>query len=306
MRAPFFFAIIAGPRINAIEKRRHMKTLATLLLAACGSLAMPAMADNWSAPKQPFHIYGNTYYVGTGGISAILITSDEGHILIDSGTVDGAKVVAANIGTLGFKLQDIKVILNSHAHDDHAGGLASLQKLTGANVLAGAGNVAALTTGKAAVDDPQYGSLSPIAPVANLSAVADKEVVRQGQLAVTAHATPGHTAGGTSWTWQSCEAGLCKIMVFGDSLTAFSADGYQFSAHPALVAALQHSIAKVEALPCDILITAHPEVNQLFERAERARTEGASAYVDVKACRTLAGKARTMLTDRLAKETKAP
>jgi metallo-beta-lactamase class B len=280
-----------------------MKTIAALLLAA---FALPAMADNWSDPKQPFHIYGNTYYVGTAGISAILITSDDGHVLIDSASRDGAKVVAANIRTLGFNLKDVKYILNSHAHDDHAGGLAALQKLTGAKVLAGAANVPALTTGKAAAEDPQFGNLSPVAAVANLAPVADKEVVRSGALAVTAHATPGHTPGGISWTWQACEAGLCKIMVFGDSLTAVSAKNYQFSAHPALVASLQHSIDTVAALPCDILITAHPEVNELFERAERAKTEGPTAYVDVKACRTLAAKARTMLTERLATEAKAP
>jgi len=280
-----------------------MKRITALVLAAFASVAS-AQSRDWSSPQQPFTIYGNTHYVGTGGISAVLVTSPQGHILIDGATVEGGKVIADNIRTLGFKLEDIKYILNSHAHIDHAGGISGLQKLTGATVLAGAANVQALRTGIAPKEDPQFGALSNLPPTAKVQAVADGEVVKTGPLAIKAHSTPGHTPGGASWSWQSCEAGNCKIVVYGDSLSAVSADSYRFTVHPEVVASLERSIGAVEKLPCDVLITAHPEVNDLWGRQQRAAKEGGMAYVDPGACRALAANSRKNLAKRLASEAK--
>ena len=276
-----------------------LSCLFTIGLLAAGS----AHAERgWSDPQDPFTVYGNTYYVGTAGIAAVLITSPDGHVLIDGTTDQGAKVVAANIRTLGYRIEDVKYILSSHSHEDHAGGIAALQKLSGAVVLAGADNVEALRTGISPAHDPQFGALANFPGAANVRAVADGEVVKLGSLAVKAHYTPGHTAGGVSWTWQSCEAGSCKAMVFGDSLTAVSADTYRFSAHPEVIAALQSSFAKVEALPCDILIAAHPEVNDIWGRKAKVTEQGRAAYIDTEACRALAEKGRKRLATRLASE----
>lgn len=279
-----------------------MKAIAALILAA---LAAPAMAGpEWSAPHQPFAIYGNTYYVGTEGISAVLITSPKGHILIDGATPEGATVIADNIKSLGFKIKDVKYILNSHAHIDHAGGISALQKLSGATVLAGAAGAKALSTGKTAAEDPQFGSLLEFPASAKTRAVKEGEVVKVGPLAVKAHLTPGHTPGGASWTWQVCEAGQCRNFVYGDSLSAVSADSYKFTAHPEVVSSLEGSISKIEALPCDVLITAHPEVNDMFGRHARAASEGVAAYSDAASCRNLAAKSRTNLAKRLESERK--
>ena len=256
----------------------------------------------WSEPQAPFAIYGNSHYVGTAGIAAVLITSADGHVLIDGTTDQGAKIVAANIRSLGYRLEDVKYILSSHAHEDHAGGIAALQKLSGAIVLAGAGNVEALRTGISPEHDPQFGALANFPGAANVRPVADGEVITLGSLAVKAHYTPGHTAGGVSWTWQSCEAASCKAMVFGDSLTAVSADIYRFSAHPEVIAALERSFAKVEALPCDILIAAHPEVNDIWDRKAKVTEQSRAAYIDTEACRALAEKGRKRLATRLASE----
>jgi metallo-beta-lactamase class B len=278
-----------------------LKALATLILAA---LSAPALAGDWNAPHKPFQIYGNTYYVGTDGISAVLITSPKGHILIDGATEKGGEIIADNIKTLGFKMADVKFILNSHAHHDHAGGISHLQKLSGATVMAGAAGAKALSTGKTAAEDPQFGSLADFAAVAKTRAVKEGEVVKLGPLAVTAHLTPGHTPGGASWTWQVCDAGQCKNFVYGDSLSAVSSDSYKFTAHPEVVSSLEGSIAKVEALPCDVLVTAHPEVNDLFGRNERAAKEGVAAYVDAASCRYLAATSRANLAKRLDSERK--
>ncbi|MFZ5841382.1 MAG: SMB-1 family subclass B3 metallo-beta-lactamase [Pseudomonadota bacterium] len=280
----------------------QLKRPTLFFLAACIAAGAAQADRSWSEPKKPFTVYGNSHYVGTAGISAVLITSPQGHVLIDGTTAQGAEVVAANIRTLGYRLEDVKYILSSHSHEDHAGGISALQKLTGAVVLAGAGNVEALRTGISPRHDPQFGALSNFPGAANVRAVADREVVVLGPLAITAHHTPGHTAGGVSWTWQSCEGGACKSLVFGDSLTAVSADTYRFSANPDVVAALKSSFAKVEALPCDVLIAAHPDANDMWARHARAAREGSAAYVDAGACRALVEKGRQRLTNRLAEE----
>ncbi|WP_395407660.1 MBL fold metallo-hydrolase [Pseudoduganella sp. UC29_106] len=198
----------------------------------------------------------------------------------------------------------MKYILNSHAHYDHSGGIAALQKLSGAKVLAGAAGARALSSGKTAPEDPQFGSIDDFPAVANAHAVKEGEVVKLGELSVTAHLTPGHTPGGASWSWKVCDKGQCKNFVFADSLTAVSADNYKFSAHPEIVASLEGSIARIEALPCDVLITAHPGVFDLFERQTRAAKEGVAAYGDGAACRTLAATSRTSLAKRLETEAK--
>jgi len=277
--------------------------ITTMVLAALAGVAGAAEhSDDWNGAQKPFTIYGNTHYVGTTGISAVLITSPQGHVLIDGATEKGGPIIADNIRALGYKLEDVKYILSSHAHHDHAGGIALLQKLSGATVLSGAGNVETLRTGVTPKEDPQSGTLDKFPGAAKVRAVSDGEVVKLGPLAVTAHSTPGHTPGGTTWTWQSCEGGRCESVVYGDSLTAISADGYRFTDYPELVSTFRRSFAKVEALPCDVLVTAHPAINDLWGRQERAEKEGHSAYIDQKACGALVAGARALLEKRLASE----
>ena len=279
-----------------------MKKLTFISMVVLAATNSAHAERGWSDPQQPFTIHGSTHYVGTAGIAAVLITSPQGHVLIDGTTDKGAIIVADNIRRLGYRVEDVKYILSSHSHEDHAGGISALQALSGATVLAGAGNVEALRTGISPASDPQFGALSNFPRVANVRSVVDGDVITLGSLAVKAHETPGHTSGGVSWTWQSCEAGSCKAMVFGDSLTAVSADTYRFSAHPEVVAALEGSFAKVAALPCDILIAAHPEVNDMWSRKAKATEQGSAAYIDTGACRALAEKGRKRLASRLADE----
>ena len=202
--------------------------------------AQPALAADWNAPQEPFAVYGNTYYVGTHGISAVLITSDAGHILIDGAAKESPAQIARHIRQLGFKVEDVKVILNSHEHMDHAGGIAELQKMSGATVLAGKAAVEVLRTGRASKADPQYDpSSTAMRPVARVQGVADGFVVEVGPLRVTAHATPGHVAGGTSWTWQSREGEVTANMVFADSLNAIASAPFQYRTNPQARAAME-------------------------------------------------------------------
>jgi len=271
---------------------------AALMLGSAATSAVAGPAD-WAAPQEPFALYGNTYYVGTHGISAVLITSPAGHILIDGGPPAAAGQIAAHIRTLGFKVEDIRYILNSHDHFDHAGGIAALQKMSGAAVLGSPDSVAVLKSGQPDKRDPQYPDLEPMPPVVNTRAVRDGEVVKLGPLAVTAHFTPGHTPGSTSWTWQSAEGGKTMHMVYADSLTAIAADGRSFSRNAQYSNAradVERSIAKVEGLECDVLVSAHPDFSDVWERKE------SKTFVDRDACRKYAAVARKWLAKTLAAE----
>ncbi|MBD8628025.1 subclass B3 metallo-beta-lactamase [Oxalobacteraceae sp. CFBP 8753] len=277
--------------------------LATAGLVAC---LQPAAANDWNTPQEPFALYGNTYYVGTHGLSAVLITSPQGHILIDGGSEKSAPQIVRNMRRLGFKVEDIRFILNSHAHFDHAGGIAELQRLSGAEVLVGSAAVPVLASGQADKGDPQYTDLQPMAPTARVRAVADGDVVKLGPLAVTMHATPGHTQGGASWTWNAVEGGRTAHMVYADSLNAIAAGPFRYRGHrayPTARADLERSIATVAGLPCDVLVSAHPEGSDLWQRYARRAARGNAAFIDTTACRTYADKARARLAAQLAKET---
>ena len=279
-------------------KFRH--ALYSLLLAAA---VQPAIAADWNAPQEPFAVYGNTYYVGTHGISSVLITSPAGHILIDGAAKEAPAQIARHIRQLGFNVEDIKYILNSHEHMDHAGGIAELQKMSGATVLASAAGSAVLRTGRASQDDPQYdASTPPMAPVAQVRAVPDGYVVSVGPLRVTAHATPGHVPGGTSWTWQSQEGGVTANLVYADSLAAISTPPFQYRTNTKARTDMERSIATVAALPCDILISAHPEYSDLWQRLAQQEKQGNAAFIDPHACQVYAANASARLATTLAEE----
>jgi metallo-beta-lactamase class B len=253
--------------------------------------------DEWDKPAPPVRIHANTYLVGTCGISAILIAGDEGHVLIDSGTEAGAELVAENIRQLGFRLGDIKYLLMSHEHFDHVGGLARLQQLTGATLVSSAAAEKVLNTGIASADDPQAGMHKPF-PAAQVGrVVGDGSDVRLGNIRLFAMTTPGHTPGATSWRWESCDGGVCRTMVYADSLSAVSRDDYKFSDHPDYLAAYRSSIAKIAASPCEILLTPHPSAS-----AMRDRIIGKQPLFDTEGCKNYAAKLAKNLDERLAKE----
>ncbi|AKC87786.1 subclass B3 metallo-beta-lactamase [Pseudoxanthomonas suwonensis] len=261
----------------------------------------PANAG-WDDPSPPHRVHGDTWYVGTCGITALLVTSPDGNILLDGGTAKGAALIEANIRTAGFRVEDVRYIVGSHEHFDHAGGIAALQRASGATVVAREPAAVVLESGRSGRDDPQYAVLEEMAPVAGVRRIAGGEALTLGPLALVAHATPGHTPGGTSWTWRSCEDGGCVDIAYVDSLSAISDDEWRFSAHPDYVATFRRTLDTVAALPCDILITPHPGASGLWSRlgpqAERPLAGDG-------ACRAYADQARARLDKRLADEAAA-
>ena len=282
--------------------------LRTALFAVLTLTTVSAYAGQppeWSQPQKPFRIYGNTYYVGTRGLTAILVASPQGLVLIDGTLPQNVKQIEANIQALGFRITDVKAILNTHAHFDHAGAIAELARDSGARVEASSAGAKALMLGGKDPADPQYGEASSFAPVTNVTAVADNGVVQVGDVAITAHYTPGHTPGATTWTWRSCEAGRCMNVVYADSLGAYAADGYRFGdpAHPERLEDYRRSIETIASLPCDILLSPHPDQSDLLERvAKRDAGSKPDPVIDGHACRAYAQEGREKLEARLAKE----
>ena len=253
--------------------------------------------DDWNKPAPPVRIFGNTYLVGTCGISSILITDPAGAILIDGGTEKDAALIADNIRKLGFAVTDVKYLLHSHEHFDHVGGLAELQRLTGAQLVASQAAAPVLNSGNASADDPQSG-MNPPFPAAHVDRIVrDGEQVRVGNTVLTAVATPGHTPGALTWRWGSCQAGVCRQIVYADSLSPVSRDDYKFSDHPAYLAAYRASIAKIAALDCDILLTPHPSASEMPERLALGKP-----LLDANGCRDYAAQLTKQLDERLAKE----
>ncbi len=272
---------------------------------ARGMAACPRCEANWFADQQPLRIYGNTYYVGTRGLSSILITSPRGDVVIDGGLSENAPLILAHIRALGFRVEDVKLVLNTHAHYDHAGGIAELARASGATVAASPASAAWLEHGKPGKNDPQFGLGLDYPPVPHVRVIHDGEVLRVGDLALTAHFTPGHTPGGTSWSWQSCETSRCLQIVDGDSQTAVSADGFLFTrndTYPNALADFEHGLTTLEHLRCDILLTPHPDASHLWERIAAREAGTPDALIDSTACRRYAAAARTAIAQRVAKE----
>lgn len=290
--------------------------MAPMMLTACATrvgsvpLADPAPAqrawvaacegrDGWDEPGPPFRIYGNTWYVGTCGITALLVTGPRGHTLIDSGTDKGAEVVLANIRAAGFDPREVTTILMSHEHFDHVGGMARLQAATGATIVASREAAAVLRSGRPGADDPQAAAgHPPFPPVTGRIEVLDEaKRTTLRRAGFTAIATPGHTPGALSWSWQACEGSACKQIVYADSLNPISADGYRFSDHPLLVLAFKDGISAIAQAKCDILLAPHPGAAAL-----RDRLRGPSPLIDPDGCRAYAVNASARLDKRLAAE----
>jgi metallo-beta-lactamase class B len=253
-------------------------------------------SEEWNQPAPPFKVFGNTYFVGTCGIGSILITGEKGHILIDGGTEVGGPLIAANIKQLGFDLADTRFLLSSHEHYDHVGGLAFLQQASGAILMTNRKAAPVLKSGITADDDPQAGMHPPFPKIEIGGDVEDGDTINLRELKVTALATPGHTSGAMSWTWQSCEADDCKTIVYADSLNPVSSDAYRFSDHPEYVAAFRAALAKVAALDCDILLTPHPSASGMRDKLVAGDLTGGMN------CRDYAGMMGSRLDARLAKE----
>jgi metallo-beta-lactamase class B len=224
--------------------------------------------EHWNKPVEPFRIIGNVYYVGAAGVSAFLVTSPAGSILLDGGLPETAPQLARNIAALGFRLADVKYLLNSHAHFDHAGGLAELKRLSGAAVIASAGDAGTLRAGSADM---------PAVPVDRI--VRDGDRVEVGGTTLAARVTPGHTRGCTTWTTTVADAGRTYNVVFYCSTSVVDRlvgnTGY-----PEIVSDYEQSFRVLRTLQSDVFLGPHPMFFQLDAKRQRMRTGSPNPFVD--------------------------
>lgn len=231
----------------------------------------------WNTPVAPFRIIGNIYYVGASDVTSYLIVTPDGDILLDGGLVQTAPQIEANVKTLGFKLSDVKILLNSHAHFDHVGGLAELQKRTGAKLVAMDGDAQQLARG--GHEDFFFGDAKLFPAVTPARVIHDGETVSLGGTTLTAHRTAGHTRGCTTWTMTAKEAGELYQVVFFCSASVL--DGYELVArpgHPASYPGIADDYEKSfriwKSLPCDVFLGAHGQFFDLAGKRE-AQEKGA-------------------------------
>lgn len=216
-------------------------------------------SDAWRRPVAPFQIADRTWYIGTEGLSALLVKTDAGAVLIDGGLPQAADMLLARMRELGVAPGDLKLILHSHAHIDHAGPIAAIQRATGARLVSNAESAVLLARG--GFDDLHYGDsmLFPAPHVDRL--VMDGETVELGGVTFTVHFTPAHTPGSMSWTWTDAKAGKPLRIAYVDSL---SAPGYRLVGNPRyphIVDDYRRGFAAARTLPCDLLMTPHPDAS---------------------------------------------
>jgi metallo-beta-lactamase class B len=303
MRAPrllFRFCLIAGLCAAGVQAQT------TSLPAPMGVAAVRKLFDSWKAPVSPRRLVGNIYYVGAIGVSSYLITTPAGHILLDTGFEETVPIILRGVEQLGYKPGDIKFILSSHAHIDHVGGHALMkQTLAGAKVVASAADARVLESGGADDFIPFPRETILFTPVEVDQIVEDGEEVSLGGVVLTAHLTPGHTRGATTWTMQVSDTGVRPWDVVFYSSASIN-PGTRLVLNPSyegIAADLARTFAQLRALPCDIFFAPHGGQFAMADKFARLdRGEGAAALVDPAGWRALIDGAEKAYLNQLALE----
>src|SRR5262245_23586962 len=226
---------------------------------------------SWNQPVKPYRVVGNVWYVGASSVTSFLITTSKGHLLLDSGLPETVAQIKRNVEQLGFKLTDIKILLNSHAHYDHAGGLEELKELTGAKLMATEPDAALLARG--GKDDFQWGDRYPYQPVKADRVLRDRDQVELGEVTLIARLTPGHTRGSTTWTMKATDGGKQYDVVFA---TSVSAPGYKLvnnDKYPQIVDDYKRTFQILKSLPCDVFLGPHAGFFSMKEKMARMEQE---------------------------------
>ena len=259
------------------------RALVAFLFATSSLLASAQSHPDWTTPLTPFRIAPNLYYVGSRDLASYLITTPAGDILINSNLVSSPPQIRHSVEQLGFHFSDIKILLISHAHSDHAGGSASILKQTHAQYMVMDGDVSSIESGGRT--DFAHFSQFPSAHVDRT--LHDGSTVQLGGTTLTAHKTAGHTPGCTTWTLQVIENGKPLNVVIIGSITALSeyrlvsAPGHPAS-YPGIAQDYAHTFAELQALPCDLFLASHGEYFDLLQKVARMKTEGPSVFIDPK------------------------
>jgi metallo-beta-lactamase class B len=283
---------------------RHSALLLVVFSLSCAIAATPNSPD-WTEPFPPHHIAGNIYYVGTRGLASFLITTPNGHILINSDLESTVPMIRDNIEKLGFHFSDVKILLISHAHFDHAAGSALIKKMTGAKYMVMDADVAEVESG--GKTDFQYGD-SPDAqfPSTNVDRVLhDGGEVKLGGTVLVAHLTPGHTRGCTTWTMKvkAADGGktLDVVIVGSPNVNA----GYKLvnnAVYPKIAQDYETMFKVLKALPCDIFLGAHGDYYGMESKFARLKPGGVNPFVDPEGYKSYVAEREQAFREELKKQ----
>jgi metallo-beta-lactamase class B len=278
-----------------------------ILLLLCPVVAKAQLSEDWrpwNNPVPPVRIIGNIYYVGASEVSSFLITTPNGHILIDSGFDETVPLIQANMKHLGFKLEDVKILLNSHAHADHAGGLATLKQLTGAKLFASKADAEILTNG--GKGDFHWGDRLTFNPVKVDRTFGDKETVELGGVKLIARLTPGHTKGATTWTLKVKDGDKVYDIVI---ISSASVPGYTLvnnTNYPKIIDDYAYTFKLLKSLPCDVFLAPHGSMFGLLAKQERLKKDAeTNPFLDPQGYRTYVQNAEQTYLKQLEKERQA-
>jgi metallo-beta-lactamase class B len=220
--------------------------------------ALDNLRRTWNAPTEPFRVIGNIHYVGTAGLASYLITGPSGHVLIDTVMPEATSQIRDNVEKLGYRLADIKLLLNTHAHIDHTGGFAELKNATGAQLVTGEKDKSLMEGGYYPGAQAEAALAFPPARVDRT--VRDGEVVALGPIRLTAHATPGHSPGCTTWTTSVQEGGREHGVIFFCSGTVALNRLAPNPTYAGIVEDYERTFATAPSIPGDVLLAPHPEM----------------------------------------------
>lgn len=277
-------------RLGKRRRRAIFLGVAAVLFVVAVTQWRAAIKRGRSVPDEPFHIAGNLYYVGHTGVTAFLLTGPDGHVLIDGGYPESAALIIESVSKLGFDIADVKVLLNSHAHSDHAGGLRELQEASGAELWVSEGDADVMAAGRHA-GDPALGPLRFLGflglgrfPAPRVDhRFEDGATIRLGPLALTAHVTAGHTRGCTSWSFPVSDGDRELLAVSICSLTLFPFISLvEPESYPGIRSDFERSFSTLRSLPADIFLASHSNwFSMVRKRNERATAEDpAQPFID--------------------------
>ena len=281
------------------------RALLLTLVFSCGLSAQ--VNPDWTTPHVPFRIIGNIYYVGSKDLASYLITTPQGDILINSNLKSSVPQIRRSIEALGFHLKDVKILLISHAHVDHAAGSALIKNLTGAKYMVMAADVPVVESGGR--KDFAY-SKSPDMwfPPAKVDRVLhDGDQVRLGNVVLVAHLTPGHTKGCTTWTMKVVDQGKTYNVVIVGSPNVNP--GYKLinnRKYPRIAADYEQTFRTLKSLPCDVFLGAHGSYFGLQEKYPRMGLGGANPFIDPDGYRRYVATTEQMFRADLARQTAHP
>ena len=255
-----------------------------------------ALLDEFTVPVEPFHFVGNIYYVGTRALSSFLIVTPAGNILLDTGMEQTVPLIRSSVGKMGFRFEDTKILINSHAHFDHVGGDRDVRDATGAKVMVMAADADEVRHGH-----PEFALGWKGCPVDRV--LEDGDTVSLGGTTLTAHLTPGHTKGCTTWTTRVSEGGKSYDVILIGGFTIN--EGVKLLGtpdYPTMAADFARTFRVLEALPCDVFGAQHPYFFEMEAKVARLKDGGSNPFIDPGGCHAVIAQAESAYLRQLAAE----